>query len=44
MRSKAQRRYLHAKKPSVARRFEQHTPKGKQLPQRKRRKGRRRGQ
>lgn len=41
MRSRAQRAYLHAKKPGVAKRFERHTPKGKKLPKRKRRKGKR---
>ena len=30
--SKAQRAYLHANKPSVAKKFEAHTPKGKKLP------------
>jgi len=32
MKSKAQRRYLWAKHPKVAREFEKHTPKGKKLP------------
>lgn len=34
MRSKAQRRYLHAKHPEVAKRFEKKTPSGKKLPER----------
>ena len=33
MKSKAQRRYLHAKLPEVAAEFEQKTPKGKKLPE-----------
>lgn len=33
MKSQAQRRYLHAKEPEVAARFEAVTPKGKKLPQ-----------
>jgi hypothetical protein len=32
MRSKAQRAYLHANKPKVAKKFERETPKGKKLP------------
>jgi hypothetical protein len=31
--SKAQRRYLYAKHPEVAKEFESKTPKGKKLPQ-----------
>lgn len=31
--SEAQRRYLHAKEPAVAKKYEAHTPKGKQLPE-----------
>lgn len=38
MKSQAQRRFLHAKHPSIAREFEKKTPKGKKLPKRKRRK------
>jgi len=34
MKSKAQRRFLHAKKPTVAGRFEAHTRKGDDLPER----------
>lgn len=34
MKSKAQRAYLHANKPEVAKKFEAHTPKGKKLPKR----------
>lgn len=34
MRSKAQRRYLWANEPEVARKFEDETPKGKKLPER----------
>jgi hypothetical protein len=33
--SKAQRRYMYAKHPRLARRFERETPKGKKLPERK---------
>lgn len=33
MKSKAQRRYLHAKEPEVAAEFERATPKGKKLPE-----------
>lgn len=33
--SKAQRRYLHAKAPTVADRFEAHTPDPRMLPERK---------
>lgn len=32
MASKAQRAYLHANKPKVAKEFESKTPKGKALP------------
>ena len=32
--SEAQRRYLYAKKPSVAKKFAKHTPPGKKLPKR----------
>ena len=32
MKSKAQRAYLHANKPGVAKEFESKTPKGKKLP------------
>lgn len=31
--SKAQRRYLYANEPEVAKEFEAHTPKGKKLPE-----------
>lgn len=31
--SQAQRRYMYAKHPGVAREFESHTPKGSRLPQ-----------
>lgn len=34
MKSKAQRAYLHANKPSIAKKFEKKTPKGKKLPKR----------
>ena len=34
MKSKAQRGYLHANKPEVAKKFEKKTPKGKKLPAR----------
>lgn len=30
--SEAQRKYLYAKHPEVAKKFEEHTPKGKKLP------------
>lgn len=33
MKSKAQRRYLHATKPELAQKFEDETPKGKKLPE-----------
>lgn len=32
MKSQAQRAYLHANKPKVAKEFESKTPKGKKLP------------
>lgn len=34
MKSQAQRRYLWAKHPDVAKKFEKETPKGKKLPKR----------
>jgi hypothetical protein len=34
LKSKAQRRYLHATNPTLADKFEEHTPKGKKLPER----------
>lgn len=34
MKSQAQRRFLHAKKPKLAAEFEAATPKGKKLPAR----------
>lgn len=39
--SKAQRAYLYAKRPAVARKFARHTPKGKKLPKRVRKKKKR---
>lgn len=33
MRSKAQRRFLHARHPDVADKFEKETPKGENLPE-----------
>ena len=36
--SQKQRAYLWANHPEIARRYERHTPKGKKLPKRKRRK------
>jgi len=33
--SEAQRRYLHAKEPEVAEKFEAHTSKGQKLPEKK---------
>jgi len=33
--SDAQRRFMHAKHPKIARRWEKHTPKGKDLPEKK---------
>lgn len=33
--STAQRGYLYAKKPAVAKKFAAHTPKGKKLPKKK---------
>jgi len=35
--SQAQRRWMHAKHPKMAEKWEKHTPKGKKLPKRKRR-------
>ena len=35
MKSQAQRGYLHANKPELAKKFEAETPKGKKLPKRK---------
>jgi hypothetical protein len=32
--SKAQRKFLFAKKPKIAKKFAEHTPKGTQLPER----------
>jgi len=37
--SQAQRRYMWAKHPRLAREFEDKTPKGKKLPERKKKKG-----
>lgn len=37
--SKAQRRFMYAKHPRVAKKWEAHTPKGKNLPERKKKKG-----
>lgn len=37
--SKAQRRYLHANNPKLAKEFESKTPKGKKLPARVKKKG-----
>lgn len=34
LKSEAQRRFLHAKKPKLAEEFERKTPKGKKLPKR----------
>lgn len=34
MRSKAQRKFLHAQHPEIAKRFEAETPKGAKLPER----------
>jgi hypothetical protein len=36
--SKAQRGYLYAKKPTVAKKFQSETPKGRKLPAKKTRK------
>ena len=36
--SKAQRAYLYANKPEVAKKFEKHTPKGTKLPKKKKKK------
>lgn len=38
-RSKAQRRWMHAVMPALARKWEKHTPKGAQLPERARMQG-----
>jgi hypothetical protein len=38
MKSKAQRGYLHANKPKVAKKLEKKTKKGKKLPKRARKK------
>ena len=38
-RSRAQRRYLYAKHPAMAKRWAKHTPSGKRLPERKRKRG-----
>ena len=35
MKSKAQRAWMHANKPGMAKKFEEHTPKGKKLPKKK---------
>ena len=40
--SKAQRRWMYANKPKMAKKWEEHTPKGRKLPERKSRKGKRR--
>jgi hypothetical protein len=34
--SKAQRRFMYANHPKIAKRWSKHTPKGKRLPERKR--------
>jgi hypothetical protein len=34
MKSQAQRAYLHANHPAIAKKFEKHTPKGAKLPAR----------
>jgi hypothetical protein len=39
MKSKAQRRFLHANEPEVAKQFEKETPKGKKLPERVKKSG-----
>jgi len=39
--SQAQRRWMYAKHPAMARRWQAHTPKGKKLPKRARKKRRR---
>ena len=36
--SKVQRRYMHAKKPKLAKEFQEKTPKNAKLPERKRKK------
>jgi len=33
MRSEAQRRWMHANKPEMAKEWEEHTPEGAQLPE-----------
>lgn len=38
IKSKAQRRFLHATNPKLAEKFERKTPKGKKLPEKVRRK------
>lgn len=38
MKSKAQRRYLHAKHPKIAEEFEKKTPKSKKLPEKAKKK------
>lgn len=42
MKSRAQRRFLHATNPEVAREFERQTPKGEKLPERVSKKRRKR--
>jgi len=37
--SKAQRRFLFARKPKIAKKFAKETPKGKKLPEKKKKKG-----
>ena len=39
MKSKAQRAYLHANKPQIAKEFEAKTPKGKKLPKKVKKRG-----
>ena len=39
MKSKAQRGYLHANKPKVAKKYEAETPKGKKLPKKVKKRG-----
>jgi hypothetical protein len=34
-RSEAQRKWMHANKPKMAKKWEEHTPKGKKLPKKK---------
>lgn len=38
IKSKSQRRFLHAKKPKIAKEFESKTPKGKKLPEKTKKK------